>query len=196
MEQKHQTHSTVAAWPCLLGTLAVLGGCSTSSELTCEVLADPGNCWNQAASAAYACIPTAEVGVLSADRLSCSYGDGTTIAFDEALPQRTDDVRNLNALAWTVRRSGTECARFVDTLNNRLELAAGGAAAFGELVAGEFTLSCGDGTSYSGPFDTLFDCERDGVVAPTDNFQFEPTFVEFGIRSDVTSGSMFRCETM
>lgn len=169
--------------------------CSGSSELTCDVLADPSNCWNQAAAAAYACVSSTEIGVLASDRLSCSYSDGTLITFDEALPQRTDEVRNLDSLGFTVLSGGTQCARFVDTLNNRLEIEAGGASAVGELLGGEFTLSCGDGSSFSTEFGTLFDCEGNGVTAPTDGFQVEPSSFEFFIRADVTSGRMFRCET-
>jgi hypothetical protein len=68
-------------------SLFFLAGCDGSSQLTCEYLADPENCWAQAAAAAKACLPEdSQTGVLAADRASCNFTDGTRIVFDDALP--------------------------------------------------------------------------------------------------------------
>ena len=170
---------------------AVLGGCGgESAALTCEYLADPTNCWATAAAAAAACLPPAtETGVLAPDRGSCTFSDGTRVVFEAPLP--LDDF-DLERLAFTIETGGAECASFVDTFMNRMELEAGGELVVSELhPGGELHLHCPD-TTYSADFDLLFTCTVP-YSAPTDGFSVEPDLVTFSISAVTTPGELFRC---
>lgn len=169
--------------------LAVLMGAGCGGkELTCEHLADPGNCWAQTAAALRACLPAGTApGTLASDRASCSFPDGTRILFEGPLP--TDNFA-LERFAFTIERGGATCGSFVDTFMNRMEVSAGGLSAVSQLHPDrEFELSCG-GDSYTTEFDTLFECAQ---VAPTDGFEVTPTSVSFTIVSATTPGELFRC---
>ncbi|MBZ0238131.1 MAG: hypothetical protein K8M05_37825 [Deltaproteobacteria bacterium] len=171
---------------------AALAACGGGEDLTCDVLTDPGNCWATAAAAAKACLPAgpaAQEGLLSADRASCLFADGTRVVFDEPLPMSNDD---LERFAFTVEQGTLDCARFVDTFMNRMELTAGGATVVSELHAGsEFHLHCDGGPDYEGDFGVLFTCP--GNTAPTDGFQVTSTSVTFTVVSVNTIGPLFTC---
>jgi hypothetical protein len=181
-----ETMRTLIAISCV--TLSV-SACGSTSDLTCELLADPGNCWAEAAEAAAACLPgTGEVAVLAPDRASCSFGDGTRIVFDEPL---ASDTMDLERFAFTIQRGGATCARFVDTFANRMELEAGGVSVVSELhPGGAFQLHC-PGTTYEAEFSLLFTCQPS--YPPTDGFSAEPELVTFSIVSVGTPGELFRC---
>jgi len=171
--------------------LLFLAGCGGGAQLTCEYLADPANCWAAAAAAAKACLPEAtETGTLSADRASCSFTDGTRIVFDDALP---NDTMDLERFGFTIETSdGSNCARFLDTFENRMELEGGGHSAVSQLhPGGKFELSCGGGKSYKSDFDLLFECASG--TQPTDGFEVTADLVTFMIISVSTPGDLFRC---
>jgi hypothetical protein len=170
-------------------SVLLLAGCDGSSQLTCEYLEDPQNCWAQAAAAAKACLPEpADNGVLAADRESCSFSDGTRVVFDDALP---DDIMDLETFGFTIEKSdGSRCARFLDTFENRMELEAGGNHVVSQLRA-KFELICGDGKTYRSDFDLLFECAAGSQ--PTDGFEVTPDLVYFMIISVTTPGELFRC---
>src|SRR5687768_15859967 len=89
-----------------------LGACG-GADLTCELLADPTNCWAEAAAALKACLPAGTTpATLASDRASCSFADGTRIVFDAPLPTSNFD---LEGLGFTIERDGATCGRFVDT---------------------------------------------------------------------------------
>jgi len=161
-----------------------------ASDLTCEYLADPDNCWARAAAATAACLPPAtETAVLASDRSSCSFADGTLIRFDDALPNRAED---LERLGFTIETGGSTCARFVDTFENRMEIEAGDYSAVSELhPGGNFELSCGNGKSYEADFGLLFECAPG--TAPTDGFLVSADLVTFMISAVTTPGDLFRC---
>jgi hypothetical protein len=158
-------------------------------ELTCAILADPGNCWATTAAALKACLPAGTApAALAADRASCSFADGTRIVFEGPLP--TDNFA-LERFAFTIERGGAPCGSFVDTFMNRMEVEAGSLSAVSQLHPDrEFELSCGDGSSYTTEFDTLFECAQ---VAPTDGFEVTASSVSFTIVSASTPGELFRC---
>jgi hypothetical protein len=173
-------------------TFAV-AACGGSDELTCELLADPSNCWATAAQAMADCMPArATPAVLEADRMTCTFGDGVRVLFDAPLPNSTEQ---LDQLAFTVVASDAPdaCARFVDTFHNRMELTGDGKTVVSELLPGsDFHLRCG-GKDFSTSFDTLFDCIPQGPP-PTDGFEVTQTSVAFSISSVTTPGELFRCE--
>ena len=170
-------------------SLFFLAGCGGSSQLTCEYLADPENCWAQAAAAAKACLPAAtETGILAGDRASCSFTDGTRIVFDDALPNDTMDLESFGFRIEAI--DGSTCARFLDTFLNRMELEAGGHSVVSQL-RGKFELICGGGKTYKSDFDLLFECAPG--TQPTDGFEVTADLVYFMIISVATPGELFRC---
>jgi hypothetical protein len=173
----------------LIATMAIANACGGADDLTCELLEDPGNCWARAAAAARACLPEpAEVGVLAADRGSCSFSDGASVVFDAPLPDFTEQ---LERLAFTIESGGAECARFVDTFENRMELTAGGLSVVSQLRADTFELDCGD-ESFESSFDLLFTCQPGS--GPTDGFSVAPDLFTFSIISSATPSELFTCE--
>lgn len=176
----------------LVSVSFVLGfalGCEAEPEpLTCDLLADPDNCWASTAAALAECLPgPAAVGVLAADRASCSFSNGAVVQFESPLPNTTDE---LERLAFTIELDGSTCGSFVDTFENRQELEAGGSSVFAQLRSETFTLDCG-GSSYETSFSSLFDCQPG--TQPTDAFSLEPALVSFSISSVATPGELFRC---
>lgn len=169
-----------------------IAACGGGEELTCELLADPGNCWATAAEQLAACMPArATPAVLEPDRASCTFSDGVRVVFDTRLP--TDNM-DLEGLGFTVEVDGAQCGRFVDTFMNRMELTGSGETVVSELLAGsEFHLRCADG-DFSTEFGTLFDCAAEGIPAPTDGFEVTPSSFAFTVTSVTTPGELFRCE--
>ncbi|MDB4953370.1 MAG: hypothetical protein JWO36_939, partial [Myxococcales bacterium] len=99
--------------------LVILAGCGGGNDLTCAVLADPGNCWASAAAQVAACLPMrATPATLSADRTACNFADGSSVHFDTPLPTSTTQ---LTGLAFDITGAGCS-ARFVDRFHIRLEL--------------------------------------------------------------------------
>jgi hypothetical protein len=176
---------------CAVAVLAALAGCDNAQSLTCELLADPANCWAQAASALAACLPDRALpGTLAADRTSCGFADGALVTFDAALPS---DTSGLERLAFTIGSGGTTCGRFVDTFANRMELTAGGKTVVSELLGGrQFHLRCDGGPDYQADFDLLFTCTTP-YSAPTDGFNVTATTFEFSISAVSTPGVLFTC---
>jgi hypothetical protein len=177
--------------------LLVLSGCS-SSKLTCGLLKDDSNCWAEAALATSECLPSGEVGLLSADRTSCTFSGGARVVFDAPLPTDDFGLTNLDELGVTLERSdGTTCARFVDTHENRQELTAGGDVVVTELHSGTtFHLHCGDGHTYETSFDSLIACASDGTTPlPSGGVTVTPESVDFRVASVATPDTIFRCTT-
>lgn len=169
--------------------LAFAFACQEAPEpLTCAYLEDPGNCWAATAAALAECLPSqGAVGVLAADRSSCSFDNGAVVQFETPLPNTTEE---LERLAFTIELDGSTCGSFVDTFENRQELEADGELVFAELSGGVFTLDCG-GAVYESSFDSLFDCTPG--TQPTDAFSLEPALVTFSVSSVATPGELFRC---
>lgn len=172
--------------------LGLVGACGGPDELTCEVLADPENCWAVAAEELAACMPDrATPAAMAADRGSCTFADGVVVAFDTPLPM---DTLDLERLAFTIEVDGAPCGRFVDTFDNRMELTGSGETVVSELHPGStFHLHCA-GQDFETAFDTLFTCAGEGIPAPTDGFEVTPTTFQFTITSVTTPGMLFRCE--
>jgi len=171
--------------------LLVLGAsCGGDEDLTCELLAQPTNCWAKAAAELAACLPpNTMTGTFAADRRSCDFPNGARVTFDTAL---ATDTSELEGFGFTLTRNDQMCGKFVDTFSNRMELTASGGTIVSELHAGgEFHLHCGD-TTYASSFDALFECFPDGPP-PTDGFDVTPTTVEFTISSVATPSPLFRC---
>lgn len=170
--------------------IVLAGGCGGSEELTCELLADPTNCWASAAADAAACLPAMPaVGTLRADRTGCDFANGGTVRFDQPLPMRTEDLDHL-----TFDVTGPGCSwRFTDTFQNRMELTVGIDTEVSELHPDDsFHLHCSGGTDYETSFDTLFTCQPP-ARPPTDGFEVTPTSFSFTISAVTVGTTLFTC---
>jgi hypothetical protein len=176
----------------LAALAAGFGGCGGGEDLTCVVLSDPENCWAAAALTARECLPPgdqAQMGLMSTDRTSCLFANGTRIVFDTPLPMNNDGLENL---AFTIQRGTMDCARFVDTFGNRMELTTEAGTVVSELhPGGEFHLHCPGGPDYESSFDLLFTC--DAFTAPTDGFMVTATSVQFTLVSVNTTSTLYTC---
>lgn len=172
----------------LVCMVALVAGCD--DDLSCDVLAEPTNCWADAAARAAACLPSLPAtGTLRSDRTGCDFSNGARVEFDEALP---DDTMQLERLAFDV--TGADCAwRFVDTFENRMELTVDGETEVAELHAGEdFHLHCSGGSTYAASFDSLFTCQSPARV-PTDGFEVTPTSFTFTLSAVTIPSQIFTC---
>jgi hypothetical protein len=169
--------------------LLLLAACGGSDPLTCAQLADPNNCWAKAAAFAVSAMPMPTApGALAADRMSCSWPDGTLVTFDTALP--TDNL-SLDHLAFTVTSPRGDW-KFVDTFMNHMELTANGKTETSTLASGTFTLGCDNGSSYSTDFNNLFKCTAP-ARAPTDGFMVTATSFQFTISAVNAPSPLFTC---
>lgn len=172
-------------------TVALLGACGGSEDLTCAVLEDPGNCWAKAAAEATSCLAMrATPGVLSADRTACTWADGSSVTFDAPLPT---DTAELDHLSFSVVGPGCSWS-FTDTFMNRMELTVGLETEVSQLHPDHtFELACHDGTSYETDFSNLFTCAGSGARAPTDGFEVTATSFEFTISAANAPVPLFTC---
>ncbi len=175
----------------IISWLVVLGACGGSSEdLTCPLLADSTNCWADAVARAAACLPSRAVpAMLSADRLRCTWSDGSQITFEAPLPNDTTQLRQLAFDA-----TGPGCSwHFVDTGENRLELTVGGKTEVAQLHPDHrFELACSNGTSYEADFSLLFTCQAP-ARAPTDGFEVTATSFQFTLSAAGAPVPLFTC---
>jgi hypothetical protein len=175
--------------------IAVLVGlatpaCDSGGKMTCELLADPDNCWAQTVAATAACLPSPATATLATDRRSCSFADGTRIVFDEALPY---DYMDVERFAFTIEVDGATCARFEIGNEPTMELEAGPHSVHVEAEReGDYYLQCADGSSYSAPFAKAIDCPAGGV--PSVGFDVSIGLVTFAVSSATVQGELFRCE--
>lgn len=174
-----------------MALFVVVAGCGGSDDLTCAVLADPGNCWAAATSEAASCLVMhATPGTLSADRTQCTWSDGSTVTFDAPLPS---DTIELDHLSFTVTAPGCSWS-FTDTFMNKMLLTVDGKTEVSELHPDNtFELSCHDGTSYETSSMGLIDCAGSGGRVPTDGFDVTATSVEFTISAVNAPVPLFRC---
>ena len=172
------------------GDGADTGGVPSGGALTCDVLANPNNCWAAFAAEIASCLPEDEIGVLAGDRSECTFSDGSVVRFGSPLPQQATSLGSLN---YTTERDGEVCGTFVDTFDNRMEIYVDDQLVVAELVGGrEFRLECPGGT-FTSSFDMLFDCAAEGAPPPTDGFRVEPDLVEMSISAITTPGVLFSC---
>jgi hypothetical protein len=169
---------------------AACGACGGSKDLTCDLLADPQNCWASAAAQAAACVGTGSA-TLSADRTTCTWPDGSHVTFDAPLPTDTSQLDHL-----TFDVTGPNCSwHFTDTFMNRMELTVAGKTEVSTLHPDHtFELLCDDGTSYETDFSTLFTCQAP-ARAPTDGFEATATGFSFTISAVNAPTPLFTCGT-
>ncbi len=128
-------------------------------------------------------------GTLAADRKSCSWPDGSSVAFDAALPT---DTSQLDHLSFAFTSTGGAW-QFTDTFMNKMELEVAGKLEVSQLLPDKtFELVCDDGKTYSTSFDALVKCQAP-ARAPTDGFAVTATSFSFTISAVGVASPLFTC---
>lgn len=156
--------------------LAACGG-ESGAPLTCEVLAQPDNCWAVAVGQLQNALPFRNMTLQG--RSSCISGDVNFINFDEPLPQTTAEVKHLGFFA-----SNGSTVHFQDTGMNKIIL---GDVTL-SLLLGVYTLDCGDGEVYSANVNDIISC-----MPPTDGFEVTPTSFSFTLVAPGVPNPLFTC---
>ena len=139
--------------------------------LDCALIEGP-NCYNQMIVGLGCVPPGTERGVLSADRASCTYTDGTTVRFLAPAPSTTDDI----TWHFALEKNGERCFEYEST-EGVARYASGSQTV--RLEASAFrgiSLTCPDGTLYRNPDAfSVFDCSTvfgSSYRATTDEVSF------------------------
>ena len=191
-----------------LGTVAIGGaGCGggfsggASGSLDCAYLASD-NCWKTTASAASSCLPSeSEIGVLSADRSSCTYASGDVVTFTPPLVLPLPSTATWN---FTVKTSsGASCLAYQDDGNGTIILTVQGQTVKETTPGGlSIALSCPDGKTYSNPNAfTILSCPDAGLFdgLPGAGWSYTNTSVSLSLTATSTTNSLgqpvFNCQT-
>jgi hypothetical protein len=96
----------------LVGVL-MLAGCS-GPELTCELMADPTNCFAEQAAALAACMPMrATPAALSADETTCTFADGVRLVFNTTVSSFQQKQQAGGAKLTVYNSNGSVCGELV-----------------------------------------------------------------------------------
>ena len=167
---------------CVSATVA----CGGADKIGCDWFSGP-NCWKESVAAAYQCTTDGERPVLSADRKTCTYTDGTEVRFTAALP----DAGGLADYQWEfeIVKGGTACASY-------RELGSDGDGGF------VLTTSLGEFREEVSGTNLVIDCPTGGSVQINAFDAFECDFSQLpGHSAGLTSftllgaqGALFSCE--
>jgi len=120
------------------------------------------NCWKTAVASVVGCLPPASArGVYSANGATCTYSGGIVITFMPAM------VLSMTASVpdFTLTSNGAPCLRYAQTnAGTSVTMPAGTVTFSGQVDGGiitERTVTCPDGTVYSGPAAALASCQGD-----------------------------------
>jgi hypothetical protein len=164
------------------------------------------NCWKSAVASAVGCLPPAGArGVYSADGSTCTYPGGIVITFTPAM------VLNgtLSAVPdFTLTNNGAPCLQYARTSDgNTVTMPAGTVGFSGQADAGiitEFSVTCPDHTTYSGPSAPLASCSGNlpyldeglGGIAVGDAAPVTTIYTSLnGAGGDAGFVSVFACDT-
>lgn len=134
---------------------------ATTGVYDCAWVRGP-NCWKTAAASAVGCLPPASArGVYSANGATCTYSGGIVITFMPAM------VLSMTASVpdFTLTNNGVPCLRYAQTsAGTSVTMPAGTVTFSGQVDGGivtERTVTCPDGTAYSGPAAALASCSSE-----------------------------------
>lgn len=145
--------------------LAALGGCSSGGggALTCETLRGE-SCWKSALAEVRTCGgQSADGGAVASGTLDaagqiCTYPDGREVLFDAPV---TLPLSSSKDLGFTVKVSGQTCFSFTFAAGppQAYELTvSAGTVRFEGLAPDQARLTCPDGATYTGSYNTLLGC--------------------------------------
>jgi hypothetical protein len=127
-------------------------GTFEGEPIDCTWFADTTNCWVTAVNEAAACTESDSVGTLNADRTACSYDNGISVTFEEALPTDLSDSDALLAHNWNsevLAADGSSCASINTSTLGAVDLTVN-SGVFNMAVVGlaGLQLTCPDGSKY------------------------------------------------
>lgn len=142
------------------GACSAQSGLASSSDggsLDCAYLTSVTSCWKSTTAEAARCLPSpTERGTMSADGKTCTYASGPVVAFDNPLTASGSS----GPWSFTVTTGGQMCVRLTQpnpesqtltTSLGTLTVAVAGAQ-------GDLSITCPDGTRFSGPQSSLSGC--------------------------------------
>lgn len=156
-------------------------------KLDCAWL-EGDNCWKQGVQQARDCVDPSIVGTLSLDRLSCTFGGGTIVTFDDAVPS---DNASAYVLNFTLAISNDDCVRF-QAADVRLETDQGAVVAASD--GSSYNVSCPGDPVLTGDLQLLSDCAVGHL--PGFSWNADPGFFEVFLAGG-TSGAadlLFECQ--
>jgi hypothetical protein len=169
--------------------------CGTSQpgqRLDCAWLA-AANCWKTIAAAAESCVPAAGThGTLSADAMTCTYGDGHVVTSTQAL------TASHGSPPFTLTTNGQTCMSYGPGM---LSTQAGTVLLAGDEVNGmvtSVTLTCPDGSQVTGDFQALLACRGDAgfAIIPGSTIAGGPSEITFALDgTDQGSLPIWDCRT-
>ncbi len=163
------------------------------------------NCWKAAVASAVGCLPPASArGVYSADGSTCTYPGGIVITFTPAMMLSiTSSVPD-----FTLTNNGAPCLQYARTGDGDTVTMPAGTVGFSGQVDGgiitEFSITCPDHTTYSGPSAPIASCSSErpyfdeGLGGTTmGDAGFVGTFYTYlnGVGGDAGIVSVFACHT-
>ncbi|MGO9836656.1 MAG: hypothetical protein ACLP1X_20870, partial [Polyangiaceae bacterium] len=142
------------------GPSASEGDSDEAGIFNCAWINGP-NCWKTAVASATGCLPSALAkGTLSADGMTCTYPSGTIITFSSPVVPGPSLMSPTNFVVIT---NGVQCLRYTTGADSdTVTLPAGPVTFSGQADGGVrvvASLTCPDGTTYSGPAAPLASCQ-------------------------------------
>lgn len=192
----------IAGGALALALALVLTGCGGSDEesdaqrLDCAWVASPDNCWAQMLEKVRTCTPDREsTGTFSADRTSCTYDDGASILFDDAVPMPYPD----DGPPWHFEvktAAGERCVRVDTDADDDLTVEGDFGTLSVETRMMSMRLTCPDGSAWetdpNDPF-ALLECEGSSLFnLPGIGKSWSDTFVSVFLNGD-PSAVLFDC---
>jgi hypothetical protein len=153
---------TVVVFALAVGACSSQSGTSSTSGgglLDCAYLTSVNNCWKSTTAAAARCVPSpTEQGTMSADGKTCTYASGPVITFDNPVTSSGSS----GPWSFTLTTGGKTCVRLTQPSSHSQTLTTSLGTLSVALVGaqGDLSLTCPDGTTYSGPQSSLSGCEK------------------------------------
>jgi hypothetical protein len=112
--------------------------------------ASGSNCWKAALTPALSCLPpSSDLGTMSADGTTCTYGTGTTVTF--APPLMLGPTATLSQFGVTT--GGSPCLTYAENdagTGSSVTTQAGTVSLTENVAAQSLTVTCADGSTYTG----------------------------------------------
>ena len=180
--------------------VVAIAGCGdgTSEPLTCAALDEIAQCAGRQAAALAACMPMrATTAVMSTDRTTCQWPDGTSAVFDRPLP--SSSVNDTDIVAFTVfSANGSACGQLwsIDNINQTAltvdgELPALGATWNDDTFYQTLATACG-----SAQHAYASDLVQGGCPTIVPSFSASPISkpATFALTTTTTFGTLFTCQ--
>ncbi|HEY5146811.1 MAG TPA: hypothetical protein VII82_08580 [Polyangiaceae bacterium] len=132
------------------------GSGTATGALDCALLTGD-NCWKTVTSAASACLPAGDAqGTLSSDSKTCTYADRAVVTFSngEILATSAGSFPN-----FTVSATGKSCFAYTAHTNGATFTTPAGAISLDQPSSNVESMTCPDGSSYSGNIADLMACK-------------------------------------